>query len=297
WDPDAELLGYWYTPGGYGYGNPVFFDASEVAHFKYADDPIAPHRGMSWLTPLVREVQADSQMTTHKQSYLVNGATPNLVVTGVPSANEEAFNKWVAAFEKGHQGAQNAYKSLYLSPTMDAKVIGSDMAQVDFKAVQGLGETRIAAAAGVPAAVVGISEGLQGSSLNAGNFAAAMRRFGDLTIRPAWRNVCGSFEQIMSVPPGSELWYDADDIAALKDDVMSAAEAQSKRMLTIESGVRGGFEPQSVVDAVVSGDLKRLKHTGLYSVQLQPPMPEQAEPEPVEPIAEPDDSAAEEVPA
>jgi len=29
-----------------------------------------------------------------------------------------------------------------------------------------------------------------------------------------------------------------------------------------------------VVDAVTSGDLTRLSHTGLFSVQLQPPMPE-----------------------
>jgi hypothetical protein len=34
------------------------------------------------------------------------------------------------------------------------------------------------------------------------------------------------------------------------------------------------------VDAINAGDLKRLKHSGLYSVQLQLPVPEQPVPEP-----------------
>ena len=266
----------------------------QVAHFTPTLDPIAPHRGMSWLTPLVREVTADSTMTTFKQAYLTNGATPNLVVTGVPSASAAAFKEWVDAFEIKHKGAQNAYKSLYLSPTMDAKVIGSDMAQVDFKAVQGLGETRIAAAAGVPAAVVGISEGLAGSSLNAGNFASSMRRFADLTMRPLWRNACGSFEQIVKVPGDAELWYDDRDVAALKDDIKDRAEVQSLESSAIRQLVDGGFTPESVVDAVVAGDFKRLSHTNLYSVQLQAPLPEGPAPAP-EPM--PDTAATDAVQA
>jgi phage portal protein BeeE len=290
WDPDAELLAYAYVAGGPASGrDPVYYLPTEVAHFAPMPDPIAPARGMSWLTPLIREVQADSQMTTHKQAFLVNGATVNLVVTGVPGASPEAFAKWVDQFEKGHAGAANAYKSFYATAGMDAKTIGSDMQQIDFKAVQGIGETRIAAAAGVPAAVVGISEGLAGSSLNAGNFQSAMRRFADLTMRPAWRNVCGSFERIISVPGDAELWYSDRDIPALKDDIKDYAEVQSLQAQAIRQYVDAGFEPSSVVDAVNAGDLKRLTHTGLYSVQLQPPMPEGPEPEPVEPAAEPPD--------
>jgi hypothetical protein len=35
--------------------------------------------------------------------------------------------------------------------------------------------------------------------------------------------------------------------------------------------VDGGFETQSVIDAVTSGDLSRLQHSGALSVQLQEP--------------------------
>jgi len=281
WDPEAELLGYGYQPGGAAAGRqPIFYQASEVAHFAPEKDPLAPDRGISWLTPILREIEGDSAMTDHKRAFLANGATVNLVVTGVPSASKEQFKECVDTFEGKHRGIANAYKSLYLSPTMDAKAVGSDMAQLDFKVVQGAGETRIAAAAGVPAAVVGISEGLQGSSLNAGNFGAAMRRFADMTMRPAWRDICGSLSTIVPPPGGAELWYDDRDIPAMKDDIKDAAEVQQLRSQAVRQYVDAGFEPDSVIDAITAGDLKRLKHSGLYSVQLQLPVPEQPRPEP-----------------
>jgi hypothetical protein len=145
---------------------------------------------------------------------------------------------------------------------------------MDFKVVQGAGESRMAAAAGVPPVVVGFSEGLAGSSLNAGNFGQAMRRFADLTVRPWWADAFASLATIMPPPAGSELFYDDADIPALKDDIKDAAEVQSLNAAAIRQLIDAGFNPESVVDAVNAGDLKRLTHSGLYSVQLQPPMPD-----------------------
>jgi hypothetical protein len=84
------------------------------------------------------------------------------------------------------------------------------------------------------------------------------------------------------VPSGAELWYDDRNIPALKEDVLNAAEVQAKQASSIRQLLDAGYEPDSVVDAIVSGDFKRLSHSGLYSVQLQPPQPE-GPPEPPEP--------------
>jgi hypothetical protein len=245
---------------------------------------------MSWLTPLVREVQADTAMTMHKQAYMAQGATPNLVVTGVPATSPEVYNDWVKRFAKGHDGPRNAGKTLYLTGAVDAKVVGSDLAKVDFKAVQGAGETRIAAAGGVPPIVVGLSEGLAGSSLNAGNFAAAMRRFADLTGRSLWQDAAGALATIVTREPGAELWYDDRYVPALKDDIKDAAEVQSLQAQAIRQYVDAGFDPDAVVDAINAGDLKRLsgKHTGWFSVQLQRPGRE-LEPTPDDDAEEPAD--------
>jgi phage portal protein BeeE len=273
-DVDTDVLGYTYAPNPYDNSQKgESYLAEEVVHFAPYPDPEARFRGMSWLTPVLREVMADSAATTHKLKYFENGATPNLVVSLGEQARmtPQVFEEWVAKFEGQHEGVMNAYKTLYLAAGASANVVGSDMKQVDFKVTQGAGETRIAAAAGIHPVIVGLSEGLQGSSLNAGNFAAAMRRFGDLTMRPLWREAAASLAPIIAVPAGSELWYDDRDISALQQDQTDAAAIQQTQAITIRELINAGYKPETVVAAVMAGDYGLLQHTGLVSVQLQEP--------------------------
>ena len=182
--------------------------------------------------------------------------------------------------DASHKGVDKAFKTLYLGGGADVKVVGANFDQLNLKAVQGAGETRIAAAAGVPASYLGISEGLAGSSLNAGNYAAARRRFADGTIRPLWRAACGALETLLVVPdPTVRLWYDDRDVAFLQEEVIDAANIKNREALTIESLVRAGFEPDTIVQAVITGDYALLRHSGLYSVQLQPASDGQTTPE------------------
>lgn len=271
-DLDAEVLGYIYEPGGPGGSkDPETFLREEVAHFAPIPDPLASYRGMSWLTPVLREIEGDLNATEHKINYFENGATPNLVVTldgGV--TDQETFQKWVDMFEEEHGGIENAYKTLYLAGGSKAEVVGSDLKNIDFKAVQGAGETRIAAAAGVHPVVVGLSEALAGSSLNAGNYGHARRRFADATMRPLWRGVAGAFAPIIAVPPGAELWYDSRDIPFLQEDEQDKATIQSTQATAIKALTESGYDPDSVIQFIENDDPSRLKHSGLHSVQLQP---------------------------
>lgn len=280
-DVGSEFLGVVYHPGGrYSGRAPVVFNASrhEVAYFAPVGDPLRQLAGMPWMWPILSEVMGDQAMTEHKLRFHENGAVPSLVVT-TNYTDLLKLREWISLFEQNHEGVANAYKSLYLGAAMDAKVLGSNMT-IDFKAIQGAGETRIAAAAGVPPVVAGLSEGLSGSSLNSGNFAASMRRFADLTMSTAWRNACGSLEQIIPPPSGSRLWYDTRDIPALKDNVTDAAAVLTQNATALRTLVDGGFEPQSAIAAVNANDITRLKHTGKLSVQLQDPNKPEPKPEP-----------------
>jgi hypothetical protein len=119
---------------------------------------------------------------------------------------------------------------------------------------------------------VGFSEGLQGSSLNAGNFTAARRRFGDGTMQHLWANAAASLEAILSPPDsGSSLWFVTRGIPFLHMDASDEAEVQARESSTITALVRDGFTAESAIDAVMNHDWGRLQHTGLTSVQLQPP--------------------------
>jgi hypothetical protein len=195
-----------------------------------------------------------------------------MVVSLDAGVSPEAFEAFVDKMDAQHKGVDNAFKTLYLGAGADVKVVGANFEQLNIKGVQGGIETRVASAAGVPASIVGLSESMQGSSLNAGNYQAARRRFSDGTIRPLWRSVSGAFQSLIPPPrPGNRLWFDDRDIPFCQEDVLDAADIESRRALTIESYVRAGFEPASAVAAVRTGDIDLLVHTGLYSVQLQPP--------------------------
>lgn len=264
-------LGYAYWEGGKGVtDDPAVFLADEVAHFAPLPDPLATYRGMSWLTPVVREIQSDRQATTHKQAYWENAASPNLAVS-LKTAEPEVFAKFVEQMDRQHKGAENAYKTLYTGAGADVTVIGRDMQQSDYSNIIGKGETRIALASGIHPVVAGLSEGMQGSALNAGNYQAAKRATGDKTFRPLWRNVCGSMQVLFPPPSGSQLWYDARGVAFLRDDAQDVAAIQQSEAITIRNLLDAGYTPDSVKAAVLANDWGVLQHSGLYSVQLQAP--------------------------
>jgi phage portal protein BeeE len=274
WAMDVEVAGFAYYAGGFQQGarpSRVFLP-EQVAHVAPIPDPAAHFRGMSWLSPILNEIMADESMTKHKQGFMDKGATPNLIIKADPMITKPNYDLLVKTLQARNAGAENAYKTLVLAGGSDATVVGANFRQIDFKATQGAGETRIAAAAGTPPAIVGLSEGLQGSSLNAGNYSAARRRFADATIRPLWRNMVGSFATIINVPPGAELWYDDRDIPFLHDDTRDSAQVMVAHAAAINTLIMSGFDPDMVVNAVTSEDYSRLvgSHNGLPSVQQQP---------------------------
>jgi hypothetical protein len=79
---------------------------------------------------------------------------------------------------------------------------------------------------------------------------------------------------LVKVPSGARLWFDDRDIAYLREDIKDLAEIQTQEATTITKLIQDGYTPDSIVDAVKKKDWSLLKHTGLFSVQLQPPMPE-----------------------
>jgi phage portal protein BeeE len=266
---DAFAVGYIYQPPGC---DPVFFPANEVAHWAPTPDPALRCRGMSWITVAAREVMADNASTDTRLAFHENGMTPNMVITAPAWVEDiDQFREWREALEASSAGTQNAFRSLFLASGSDATAVGASLQQMQFKELQGVGETRIAAASEVPPVLLGISEGLAGSSLNQGNYAMARRQFADMFLRPQWRSACACLASIVPPPDGSELWIDESEIGFLHEDAKDAAEIGQVNAGTIRQYVDAGFTPESAVLAVNAGDVTLLEHTGLVSAQLLPP--------------------------
>lgn len=274
---DASLIGFIYKPGGHLSEAPAeFLEPRDVAVFAPTPDPTNMFKGVSWLAPLIDEVSADNQASDHKLRFFRNGATPNMVVTLDAGVTPEQFGEFKEKMEAQHAGSHNAYKTLYLGGGADATVVGANLGELDFTALEGHAETRIANAAGIHPVVVGLKESMQGSSLNAGNYNSARRNTAEATFHPLWKKAGASLERIVprqagSNNQGAELVADTRDIPFLREDSEQVAEMQQKKASTINSLIQNGFTADSSVNAVLTEDFSQLEHSGLVSVQLQEP--------------------------
>lgn len=284
--PSCRVVGYWYRPPA---GGDMILRPKDVMHYSPLPDPAARFLGMSWLTPVIKEVTGDQAMTHHKIAFLKNSATPTVAVSMDPSIDPDDFDAFVSRFRQDYEGARNAGKTLFVGGGADITPLSMDFKALEFTSSQGRGETRIASAAGVHPAIVGLSEGLQGSSLNQGNFQAARRLFVDGTMRDLWNKAAPSMQALFTPPSASKrLAADATGIPFLREDASAEVTQMSESMTGMRTGVEGGWEPDKVVEAFMNRDLSILigNHTGLLSVQLQDRSRNAAIPQPDAPLGD-----------
>jgi phage portal protein BeeE len=278
--PDVEVAGYLYTPPS---GLQKIYFPEEVAHYAPLPNPYYHFLGMSWITPVIRELQGDTLAVEHKVRFFENAGSVNYAIKFDPNVGLEAVKAFKELAESGHRGAFNAWKTLYLGGGADVTPVGSSFKDMDYAVIQGKAESRLASAAGVPPSWVGFSEGLQGSSLNAGNFNSARRMFSDSTMQHLWTCAAGALGNIVTPSGsagGSSLWFDSR-VPFMREDAQDVATIQQAQAATLNSLISGGFTPESAVEAVTNNDLSVLVHSGMLSVQLWAPGEESAaHPEP-----------------
>jgi len=284
-DPDravkSDVVGYRYYPGGYGSGvTPQDYVVEEVCHWAPIPDPSAQYRGMSWLTPALNDILVEQGTNKHKVNFFRRGAILSTIFMMDKGVTKEQTREWRDEMVANHGGADNAHRPLFLAGGSDVKVIETDFSKMDLKGLSGTAETHIAAAAGTHPTVVGLSEGLGGSSLNAGNFKVANRGFVNGTMHPLWQSFCDALETVVEKPAGSKrrgkggpvrLWYSDSDVAVLNDDRKERAEIMASDATTINTLVREGWTAESAKAYAVSGNIDDLEHSGLVSVQLYEP--------------------------
>ena len=261
-----QVTGYWVEPPRtvQGQGKGQFYPADEVVHWAPIPDPAADFRGMSWLTPVYRDVAGDDGLTKYKIMYLQHNASPNLLLKYAQKLQPGTVDAIRERMTARYGGVDNAFKTLVLDQGADATVIGNSLSQMDFSNVSAVGVERILAAAAVPGVLVGL-EPLRGAGRG---FEESMQKFANVWARPQWRSVCGALSQILDVPAGNRLWYDTSDIAALQDGETAQAQAALVRMQALLAARQAGYDPESAIAAVNAGDVTQLK-----VADTPPPLP------------------------
>lgn len=285
---DGELVAYFYSPDKHKQDGTIL-PVSEVAQWAPEPHPLNPWIGQSWVTSVVSEITGDEQISEHSNRFYTNAATPNLIFSYPVEVAPETIKAYAEQVNKGHAGPHNAGKNLFIGHGADVEVVGSRLSELNLRDTQGGYETRIASRARVPATVLGIREGMQGSSLNAGNYNSARRMWADGWFTPTAQGLCSAIAHLVDVPNDAELTFDPARVMFLQEDRKDEAEVQEKQAGAIRQLIDGGFDPETVVAAVNKGNWSLLKHTGNLSVQLQPPGTTPADPPqpPPEPQEEP----------
>jgi phage portal protein BeeE len=246
--------------------DPQFYGTDEVAHYSPVPDPKALWRGMSWLTPVLREIGSDQAMVAYKTRYLQNGAVPGLVIKYSQKLQPGTIDMLRERTSARYAGPDNAGRTLVLDNGADVVVAGANLEQLQYTAVQGAGAERVASAAQVPLEVVGLGSWRAGG----GDYLSAMRRFADLWARPHWRMACAALQHLVTitspatgeqtpVTPPARLWFDVADIAALREGELERGQAVLVRAQAVSTFVAAGYTRESAVAASDSGDLSQLK--------------------------------------
>lgn len=271
----ADVAGYLYRPGNTDDRDkwevfPIDGSKGQVAHWAFIPDPDALYRGMSPLTPVLNDILTDKSATRHKAKFFDNAAVPNLAVTFKDTSPEE-FSELMQVMNETKHGVEHAYETLYLGGGADVEIIGANIQQMDFRNSLGHSETRVAMALRVHPTIVGMAEGMHGSTLNDGNFKAAKNLLADGALKPMWRSLVNAYSVLLDVPSGARLWFDTSDISFLRQDQKELSDIQQTQSQTISAYIQSGYTADSARDAVLHNDLSLLEHTGLFSVQLLPP--------------------------
>ena len=267
---DVVPVGYLYRPAE---DSPAkVLGLSEVAHLAPEPDPTAHYRGESWVSSVVREILTDLQATDHIDKYFANAATANMIVKPPENvATKAQFDEWVEAFDSGLQGS-GKWKNIYLGGGADAQVVGASLADLDMSSLQGGLESRVSVRSRVPAVILGIREGLAGSSLNSGNYGATRRMWADGWFHGYATSLCASFERIVARPQSAELTFDPERVLFLQEDAKDAADIMAVKATALQALDSAGYQADSAVTALANGDISALigGHDGLQSVQRQP---------------------------
>ena len=253
-----RVLGYDWDPSR---TDPVrssqaqFFTVDEVAHWAPIPDELANFRGRSWLSPVLREVAADSGLVEYKNQYVDHGS-PIIAVKYPLKLRPDTIDSVIERMQVKYGGLSNAFKPLVFDQGADP-LVGAGLQELDYAAVQAAGTERICAAAGIHPLLLGLSNARQPGAA----YQDAKDTFANFTARPLWRSGCAALQKLVpNMPPrGVELWFDTSDIAALQAAETERAQVIQVELSAVLTGVQAGYTRESVVGAVASGDVSQLK--------------------------------------
>lgn len=225
--PEGErvLRGWAYTPPGGG--TPIVLPRSEVLAFG-TPDPAGETGGivetLGWVQVLATEIAADNEATSFVGALLANYAQPSMLIkTKTPIRDREIAKRLKAQFMSELGGSHRGEPAL-LDADTEIEKLSFDLKQLEFPDLRAQSESRVSAAAGVPAILVGLKVGLDKATYS--NFESAREFFTETTLSARWRRYGDQFTNDLAAEfgPGIVCRFDTSQVKALAGQRQRHAE-------------------------------------------------------------------------
>ncbi len=149
-------------------GRPIPYDVDDVVHFRFGLDPYDTRKGLSPLATLLREIFTDDEASNWTAAICKNSGIPGVLISpGEGSAVGDQDVKAVKEYIKSRFTGDHRGEPLAMSGPTKVEQFGFNPQEMNLEAIRAIPETRVAAALGVPAAVIGFMAGLKQTKVGA----------------------------------------------------------------------------------------------------------------------------------
>ncbi len=234
-DARLSVLGGWtyVPPGG---GDAQFIPLDDMLSFNFPDpagETGGIVEGLGWVQVLAREIETDNEATTFVGSLLKNDARPSAILkVKQPGISKDAAERIKRLFGSQFGGAQRGMTAV-LDADTEYLASGFNLQQLEFPDLRNIAESRIAAAAGVPAVLVGLKVGID-AGIKA-TITEQRQYFSETTLANYWRRLADQFTNDLAAEFGEALacHFDTSKVKAL-------AEHAKNQLQPIHDGFVGG---------------------------------------------------------
>ena len=233
---------YYAVQKGNGFNDEyIEIPRENLVHIRQGMDPDDHRRGFSPLRSVMRELAGDEAAGQFAVALLHNMAVPGVILSpkddtmGGPT-REEA--EGIAQSFKSKFAGANRGSPMIMTGAMDVQVVSFTPEQMNLTALRRLPEERVSSVLGVPAILAGLGAGLDAATYN--NTKELREFFTEQKMIPMWSSVAAEVTHQLLHKDFEEddyqyfCAYDLDQVRALATD-------KKEQVLTMNSGVQGGF--------------------------------------------------------
>lgn len=229
-DETRKLVGYVYHPVGIGGGQALPIPAYDMMHVKFPN-PLDPYEGLGFglspIAPMAQSADVDNEITRFLKLFFQHGgmALGALKLKDM-TLDEDAIKEVKEVWSKAYGGVDNWNDIAVLDSTMEYQKIGLSFNEMEFESLDSRNESRILLPLGVPAEILPVKLGLEGSTF--ANKAEARKWFWEDTMTYEMELFLDEYQLYLGTDDGAFVRFDTSKVAALKQEITPLVDSAQK---------------------------------------------------------------------